>query len=51
MKSVKYKSPSSFKTLYPFGYNEFRAKVMKEETFVSSIDDKEEFIYGMQRII
>jgi hypothetical protein len=48
---LKYKSPSSFKTLYPFGYNEFRTKVMKEETFVSSIDDKEEFIYGIQRVI
>jgi hypothetical protein len=31
-------------TLYSFGYNEFRMKVMKERTFVSTIDDKEQFI-------
>jgi hypothetical protein len=24
------KSPSSFKSLFPFGYNEFRTKVMKD---------------------
>jgi hypothetical protein len=29
-KNVKYQSPSSFKTLFPFEYNEFQTKVMKD---------------------
>jgi hypothetical protein len=44
IKCVKYKGPSSFKTLCPFGYNVFRTKVMKEKSFVSTIDNKKEFI-------
>jgi hypothetical protein len=51
LKSVKYYSPSSFKTLYPFEYNIFRTKVVKERTFVSTINDKEEFIYEIRKII
>jgi hypothetical protein len=30
IKSVKCYSPSSFEALSPFGYNEFRTKVMKD---------------------
>jgi ribosomal protein L32E len=45
IESVKYLSPSSFKTLCPFGYNEFRTKVVKEKTFASITNDKKEFIY------
>jgi hypothetical protein len=29
-KVLNIKSPSSFKSLFPFGYNEFRTKVMKD---------------------
>jgi hypothetical protein len=29
-KMLNIKSPSSFKSLFPFGYNEFRTKVMKD---------------------
>jgi hypothetical protein len=29
-KMLNIKSPSSFKSLFPFGYNEFRMKVMKD---------------------
>jgi hypothetical protein len=43
--------PSSIKTLCPFGYNEFRTKVMMEKTFVNTMGDKEEFIYEIQKII
>jgi hypothetical protein len=49
--NVKCKYPSSFEALFPLGYNEFRTKVMKEKTFVSSIDDKEECVYEIRIII
>jgi hypothetical protein len=51
MKIVKCQSPSSFKTLFPFGYNEFWTKVVKEKTFVSTINDEEGFIYKYKKTI
>jgi hypothetical protein len=45
------KSGSEFKTLFPFGYNEFWTKVVKEKTFVSTINDEEGFIYKIQKTI
>jgi hypothetical protein len=44
-KSVKCKTPSSLKTVYPFGYNESRTKVTKEKTCVRLINGKTEQSY------
>ncbi len=42
-KMLNIKSPSSFKSLFPFGYNEFRTKVMK--------DVAEAFFGGMTKVM